>query len=322
MNRSIIKRLIFSIFLLAAIAGSIKVFLRVTDDFRLSSITHEMPHRKDWEISLNEEQKQELDRIFNQRFTYLGKGAQAYAFVSEDGKYVLKFFKFKHLRPNFLLLSVPSIGPLADWKRAKIQRKEDKLNSVFGAYRLAWGVHRKEAGLIFIHLNRTDDLKKKVEVEDKIGLNWAINLDDVTFVLQRKAETSRKVIYTLLKEGKIDEAKAKIHKIFDLYVSEYNKGIYDHDHGVMHNTGFVGEEPIHLDVGKLYEDPSIKEKKNALLDIVKIGWKIDQAIKANFPQYSDEIRKDIESYISRVYEENFTFAAFNLEAIWEPKRRD
>lgn len=322
MNRSVLKRLIFSLILLAAIAGSIKAFLRVTDDFRLSSITHEMPHKKEWEISINEQQKKELNKIFNQRFSYLGKGAQAYAFVSEDGKYVLKFFKFKHLRPNLLLLSVPPVGPLGEWKQAKILRKEEKLNGVFGAYRLAWGVHQQEAGLLFIHLNKTDDLKKAVEVEDKIGLNWTINLDDVTFVVQRRAETSRKVIYGLLKEGRVAEAKDKIRKIFDLYVAEYKKGIYDHDHGVMHNTGFVGEEPIHLDVGKLYEDPSIKETQNALLDIAKIGWKIDQAIQANFPQYSEEIRKYIEAYISNAYGSSFSFAEFNLEAIWQPKRRD
>ncbi|CRX37728.1 hypothetical protein [Estrella lausannensis] len=322
MNRSVRKRLIFSLVLLALIAGSIKTFLRVTDDFRLSSITHEMPHKKEWEISLNDSQKKELETIFNQRFTYLGKGAQAYAFVSQDGKYVLKFFKFKHLRPNFLLLSVPAIGPLAEWKRERILRKEEKLNSVFGAYRLAWRVHRQEAGLLFIHLNRTDDLKKAVEIEDKIGLKWTVNLDDVTFVVQRRVETSRKIIYGLLKEGRVAEAKDKIHKIFDLYVAEYQKGLFDHDHGVMHNTGFVGEEPIHLDVGKLYEEPSMKIRENALLDIAKIGWKIDQAIKANYPQFADEIRKDIEAYISNAYGSDFTFAAFNLEAIWQPKRWD
>lgn len=322
MNRSVLKRLFFSLVLLGLIAGSIKTFLMVTNDFRLSGITHEMPHKKEWEISLSDPQKKELNTILNQRFTYLGKGAQAYAFVSQDGKYVLKFFKFKHLRPNFLLLSVPAIGPIGEWKREKILRKEEKLNNVFGAYRLAWGVHRQEAGLLFIHLNKTEDLKKSVEIEDKIGLNWTVNLDDVTFVVQRRAETSRKVIYGLLREGRVAEAKDKIRKIFDLYVAEYNKGIYDHDHGVMHNTGFVGEEPIHLDVGKLYADPSIKIRENALLDIAKIGWKIDQAIQANFPQFAEEIRKDIEAYISNAYGSDFTFAAFNLEAIWQPARRD
>lgn len=317
------KRLVIATLLLLFIGVSIKGYLRITDDFRLSGITHEMPVKEEWKIApLSDPEKDNLKQIFSQNFTYIGKGAQSYAFVSGDDKFVLKFFKFKHLRPNFLLTMVPEVGPLSAWKETKVKRKEEKLNNVFDAYRLAWEVHRNDSGLVYIHLNRTADLKQTVQLKDKIGLNWNVDLDSVNFVLQRRADTSRKVIYGLLKEGKVDEAKAKIRQIFDLYATEYNKGIFDHDHGVMHNTGFVGEEPIHLDVGKLHNDPTIKEPDNAFLDIVKIGWKIDQAVLANFPAYADSIRSEIETYIAALYNRPFSFAAFNLEAIWQPKRRD
>lgn len=317
------KRLFISLSLLLLIGFSIKGILRMTDDFRLSGITHEMSIKEEWKIDpLSENEKTRLKHIFAQKFIYLGKGAQSYAFVSHDNQYVLKFFKFKHLRPNFLLNIVPSVGFLSDWKEGEVKRKEEKLNGVFNAYRLAWEVHRDRSGLIFIHLNKTDDLNQSVHLQDKIGLNWNVDLDTVNFVLQKRADTSRKVIYDLLSQGKVEEAKHCIRKIFELYKEEYNKGIFDHDHGVMHNTGFVGLEPIHLDVGKLYNDPSIKEPKNAYLDIVKIGWKIDQAILANFPKYSLEIRQDIENTIANTYDSSFTFESFNLESIWQPKRRD
>lgn len=317
------KRIFFSLALLLLIGVSIKAYLRITDDFRLSGITHEMPVKNEWKIApLSNLEKENLNKIFRQKFTYIGKGAQSYAFVSSDEQFVLKFFKFKHLRPNFLLSIVPPVGPLHNWKEEKVKRKEEKLNNVFNGYRLAWEVHRQSAGLVYIHLNKTDDLNQTVQLKDKIGFNWIVDLDSVNFVLQKRADTSRKVIYGLLQEGKVEEAKKRICKIFNLYLEEYNKEIFDHDHGVMHNTGFVGDDPIHLDVGKLYKDPKIKEPENAFLDIVKIGWKIDQAVLVNFPEYSQDIRKHIESYIENAYNRSFDFDTFNLEAIWQPKRRD
>jgi len=300
-----------------------KAYLRITDDFRISGIMHEMPEKKAWKIDpLSQHEQDALGKIFDQKFTYIGKGAQSYAFVSQDNQFVLKFFKFKHLRPNLWLTLVPAVGPLTSWKEEKVKRKEEKLNNVFDAYRLAWEVHREQSGLVFIHLNKTSDLNRIVHLTDKIGMHWTVDLDSVNFVLQKRADTSRKVIYGLLASGEVQEAKRRIRQIFDLYREEYNKEVFDHDHGVMHNTGFVGQSPIHLDVGKLHRDPSIKEHKNAYLDIVKVGWKIDQAIRLNFPKYADEIRQEIESYIAGAYDRAFTFEAFNLESIWQPKRRD
>ncbi|MBS0605157.1 MAG: hypothetical protein JSS60_09020 [Verrucomicrobia bacterium] len=43
--------------------------------------------------ALTEDEQREVDRILTQKFTYLARGSQAFAFISEDGKYVLKLFK-------------------------------------------------------------------------------------------------------------------------------------------------------------------------------------------------------------------------------------
>jgi len=59
---------------------------------------------------LSDQEHQELAQILNQKFSYIGKGAQCYAFVSDDQLYVLKFFKFKHLKPNLLVDLIPSIA--------------------------------------------------------------------------------------------------------------------------------------------------------------------------------------------------------------------
>lgn len=42
----------------------------------------------------------QIANALNQPFYYLSCGAQCYAFASKDGEYVLKVFKFHHLRPS------------------------------------------------------------------------------------------------------------------------------------------------------------------------------------------------------------------------------
>ena len=55
-----------------------------------------------------------------------------------------------------------------------------------------------------------------------------------------------------------------------MYISEYKKGIYDRDHGVMHNTGFVEDYPFHLDVGKFSKEESMRQVKFYKKDLERI----------------------------------------------------
>ncbi len=272
-----------------------RVYYRLTDDFRMSNISYDVAHRKEWEIpALDPVNSQELNQILNQKFTYLGKGAQSYVFTSEDNKYVIKFFKFKHLKPSFLINALPSVFPFANYKNSVTLRKARKLESAFVGYHIAYSVHKLEAGLLFIHLNKTDDLKKSVTVLDKMGREFEIDLDTHVFILQKKGKTLQDTMHKLLQNEKIDLAKFRIRQIFDLYVSEYKKGIYDFDHGVMHNTGFIGNNPIHLDVGKFLKEESMKKTSEYGKDLEIIYKKIDHWVQKNYPKHHEEIAHDME----------------------------
>lgn len=278
---------------------SARVYYRLTDDFRMSNISYDIPHRKDWEVSaLSSENSNELIRILDQKFTYLGKGAQSYVFTSEDNKYVIKFFKFKHLKPSFYINALPSVFPFANYKNSVVARKARKLESVFVGYHIAFTVHKEEAGLIYIHLNKTDNLKKSVTVLDKIGRSFEIDLDTHVFILQKKGKTLQTTLTKLLQKEKLDVAKTRIRQIFDLYVSEYKKGIYDFDHGVMHNTGFIGDQPIHLDVGKFLKKESMKKTSRYTKDLEIIYKKIDLWVQKHYPKHHAEIARDMkEKYL-------------------------
>ena len=62
-----------------------------------------------WDVHvLTDEEHRELDGALAQQYHYLACGNQAFAFLSEDGRYVLKFFKQKLFEAPFL-----EMGPIA-----------------------------------------------------------------------------------------------------------------------------------------------------------------------------------------------------------------
>lgn len=291
-----------AIFLLA------RLYYHFTDDIRLANMSHPIPYHKEWDIPpLSPVDQQHMDTILDQPYHYIGKGAQSYAFGSEDGQYVLKFFKFKHLRPSWFLEMLPSVGPIKQYQEKQRARKQKNLVGVFTGYRLAYEVHKDASGILFIHLNTTDNLHKTVILKDKLGLTFEVDLDQYVFILQEKAMTTRAVVRQMLENGDVAGAKQRIGQIIDLYKSEYQKGIYDHDHGVMHNTGFVGNKPIHLDVGKLSSAPEMKNPEPSNADLKRVINKMHLWIHQNHSQYADEIDKEIEIKMSEVLGQPWTF---------------
>jgi hypothetical protein len=307
------KNIIIFALVAAGLFGAARVYYRLTDDIRLANMTHEMPYHKEWDIPpLSPMDQARIDIILNQPYHYIGKGAQSYAFASEDGNYVLKLFKFKHLKPSWFVEMLPAVGLLKNYKEKQAERKQRKLEGVFEGYRLAYEVHKEPSGILYIHLNPSNYLHKKVIIVDKIGFKHTIDLDKFVFILQEKAKTTRTVVRNLLDNGNVDGTKLKIRHVFDLYLSEYNKGIYDRDHGVMHNTGFVGENKvIHLDVGKLTDAPEMKQADAWQPDLEKIAYKFHTWLHINYPQHAKEIDEDMALYLSTAFDKPWLFNSNN-----------
>jgi hypothetical protein len=310
-----LKRWIFAIASALLLFGAIRLYYRLTDDFRLSNIIYPLPFEAPWQVpNLTAEEHQSLAKILDQKFFYIGKGAQCYAFVSEDQHYVLKFFKFKHLKPNFLIDFLPSVPPFKDYKQSCIERKKRKLIGVFNGYDLAYRENKKESELIYLHLVPSNNLQLEAKVVDKIGFEKHINLDEVVFLIQRKGETLRSRLKSLLKHGCLQEAKQAMASILAMYISEYQRGIFDHDHGVLHNTGFIGNQPFHLDVGKLNKDDRMRQKDIFKKDLEHIVWKMDVWIKAEYPHYYQELS----DFLDNQYQ-HFTGERVDIKGI-DPKR--
>lgn len=284
---------------------SARVYYRLTDDFRLTHIVHKLPHNPDWETQVSDRERQLLGEVAEQQFSYLGKGAQSYAFISGNGKYVLKFFKFKHLKPSWLVNLLPEVGKLGEIKQKSLARKERQIQSVFSGYKLAYDLHRREAGLLFVHLNPTNCIGKSATLYDKIGRRFTLDLDPYIFVLQERAFLNRDVMSEALQKKDLDTVKKRIDQIVALYLSEYKKGIYDRDHGVLHNMGFIGDRPIRLDVGKLTLAHEMKEQKNWESDLKIVAFKYHRWMKETHPEYYDEVMAYLEQELAKAFEKPF-----------------
>jgi len=318
------KRLFYILVSLVILVGVTRVYFRATDDFRLSNISHPMPYQPDWEASLDAAQREKIASILKQKFTYIGKGAQAYAFGSEDGQYVLKFFKFKHLRPNSFSNWLPSIPPFKAYKENLVVRKNRKLYGVFEGYRVAYAMHKEGSGLLFIQLNPASSdkpegnlLNLEATLIDKIGLKRRVDLNSVPFVIQEKVRTTRALVNEALGAGDTERANSLIGRIFNLYLEEYRKGIYDKDHGVMHNTGFVGERPVHLDIGKMTQEEALKDPQFWQRDLEIIAWKFATWTRETYPQYAKAIEEGMERRLIKIFDRGFAFA----DSVPPPRKR-
>jgi hypothetical protein len=280
----------------------IRIYYRATDDFRIANITYDQLNNLAWNIApLTSNEKKNLDKILNQKFYYIDKGAQSYAFKSQDGLYVLKFFKFKHLRPHWFLQMLPSVGAIKKYQDNQLKRKEKNLKGVFAGYKLAYELDREDSGLYFIHLNKTTDLQKSVILVNKIGFEQTIDLDPIVFIVQKRVEQFKIVMDHLLNKGDVETAKKRIAQVLELYFSEYKKGLYDKDHGVMHNIGFIGEKPIHFDVGKMsqFDNNNPEFYKN---DLKMVIYRMKGWIKNNHPDKYSELSIFIEKESSELNE--------------------
>lgn len=303
-----IRKLIWVTLMVTIVFFGARVYYRLTDDFRIVNMVHEMPHHPEWEMPpLNPAQRNHLKEMFRQPYSYVGKGAQSYVFASEDKKYVIKFFKFKHLKPHWLTAALPDLPYIKEYKERKSAKKKRLINSVFSGYKLAYDVHKGETGIVYLHLNKTQGLNETVTLIDKIGRTHLLELDPIVFVIQEHAQTTRMVMTEALERGDLALAKKRMNQIFDLYLLEYGKGIYDRDHGVMHNTGFVGENPIHLDVGKLSKEPEMQKLEVFRPDLEKIGYKYEMWLKSEFPEFYPELAEFIETRFSEIFGERFEF---------------
>ena len=268
-----------------------------TDGFTLSKIHSNLSYNPKWEVcEKNNEPPQRLDQIFSQRFTYLGSGGQCYAFVSEDNKYVIKFFKHHLRRVSPLIKYLPLPPKLAEKRNLQKIKRTKKLQRDFNSYVLAYTHLFEESGLLYLHLNKTGSLHQIARVIDKLSIEHKIDLDKVEFILQKKGNLALTHLQKLIQEEKFTKAKEAIESICDLILIRCNKGIYDEDAKIHRNFGFIGNRAILIDIGRLKIDESRKNPKVQQRDLREITQRLENYLEEMSPQ----LAKHLNHYLSEM----------------------
>ena len=240
--------------------GSYQLFQNKSLGFGAARITSDFSYHPEWAIE-EPQDLMPLKSILSQKFKFLAVGSQSYAFESEDGKSVVKFFIMKH--------QIPRLSDL--WHPEKVEYRRQNLFSIFRAHKLAYSELKADTGLIYIHLNKTDHLKTQLKVIDRLGRTHHIDLDKTEFVVQEKAELIFTHLKKLLVRGDKEKAQKCIQAVLDVVKRRMDKKISDHDKAVKHNYGFIGDRAIHLDIGRIeqvYKEKEynrIKERINTWL---------------------------------------------------------
>lgn len=200
-----------------------------TDDLSLSRLSFEAPF--DFPTLGSPEEAKE---ILNQKFTYLSSGGQCYVFASEDGKYVLKFFK-----------STPLPLPFSKYQAKKL----GKLRRDMHGYLLAFERLQEDTGLVLVRLNSNPSFDQTVILFDKLNCIHPFCLRSTPFILQKRAQPLSSPL-----------SASQLQSITDLLKKRAKAGISDGDPREHKNIGFIDEKPIFLDPGKFYDDFDAKEQ--------------------------------------------------------------
>lgn len=249
------------------------------------------PYASAWDISVSEEEQKEVNQILSQKFTYYSKGAQSYVFLSEDKQYILKFFKQQKLRPSSWLGLIPlSFNPYYH----ESLFKEKKYQATYGACKTAFVELKKESGLIYVHLNPTRHLNRKVILFDKNGKQHMVDVNKTGFYVQKRAQLIYSRISELMHDGDIAAAKKIICSVFELIHNLGQKGVVDNDPVLRKNFGLIDDVAVQIDLGKLRIDPERKNNFAYKKDIRGITHNFKIWIEKNYPQLFDHFNECLE----------------------------
>lgn len=275
---------------LALFWGVERLCHQATDGFALVNIYSPKGRHLDWESQLP---LNEVEAVLDQPFDYLSSGSQSYVFLSRDGTTILKFFKFQHMRIPPWIDALPLPQSLDQKRTLKKEKKQKVLTETLSSYKIAFEHLKDETGLLYVHLGPTSHLNQSVTIYDKIGKRHVIALDDVEFVVQKRAELVYDTLDQWMAKGDLKLAKKGLHDLIQLALLRCKKGIFDKDPDFSTNFGFDGEVPLQIDVGRLALSEEEKNPEIYRDEMVRITRSFQEWIEKNHPDllsfFDDEI---------------------------------
>lgn len=289
-------------FFLLSLYGLGRLYFHLTAGFSLAHIQSDFPYQPGWEVrSLSPDEETQFLKAVQQPYYYLGKGCQSYVFVSQDEKYVIKFFKYQRYRLQPWLAHFPPLPALVKYRQEKLEKKWEKLDGFVRSWKVAFENVKEETGLLAVHLNKTQHLKQSLVIFDKIGRKHQVDLDQMEFCLQHRAEMLCDRLQSCKLAGQTAEAKQLVRQLLNVILSEYARGLADNDHALMQNTGIVNGKPVHIDVGQFVLREDVKEPQVFHQELFTKTYKFKLWLKEHYPLLNDYLEEELRQIIGPGY---------------------
>lgn len=296
-------RLLIICLVILSLYGLGRLYYHLTGGFMVSNITSNFPFQPQWEVRpLSVIEQGEYAQALNQPYHYLGKGCQSYVFSSEDGKYVIKFFKYQRYRLQSWLVYFPPLPAIVKYRQEKGEKKWNKLNGFVRSWKIAFENLKDETGLVFVHLNKTDEIKRHVTLYDKIGKKHVVDLDQMEFCIQRQASMLCDTLLDYKSQGNLNEARQLIRQLLNMILSEYSRGLADNDHALMQNTGISQGRPVHIDVGQFVFNEAVKQPTVFYQELFTKTYKFKFWLREHYPELGEYLEQELRQIIGPAYE--------------------
>lgn len=253
-----------------------------TAGFALHKVISTFPSDSRYDIaSIKESDIKQVNGILKQKFYFLDKGRQAYAFISEDGQYVLKLLKCSYIRVPYLIKHLPAFGKLKQMRDAWIERKEDIRHKTFTSCKLSYEELKEETGLIFVHLNPVQQVEKPVQIIDRIGIALTVDLNDTVFAIQKTAVLSTDRLQNAIERKDSEQVERLLDDLIAFTVNRSLKGIDDADKsGLPRNFGYIDGHIVQIDIGAF-----IKQQAPYPAEV------IEQILQDKFSRLKNQLQK-------------------------------
>lgn len=240
-------------------------------------------------------EQKEIAELLEQPFYFFGRGGQCYAFIGQDGKTMIKFFKNHHVRFWKFLNSIPLPKALKSYQQRILRKNLHQSPAFFESCKISYLEFKERTGLIYLHLHKTDYFKKRLTIVDRLGIAHQVDADTVDFALQKKAEMTYPKLQKLIKENHLDAAKQCIRSLLNLIVERCEKGIQDRDPNIRRNVGYIGNQAIEIDIGSYSKNESLKRPEHFKQELLNNTQK--------FKEWLQQRNPDLSFYLSRQVDE-------------------
>lgn len=273
------KKSVIALLSLLLVIGSYSFSMR-TKGFSVQKILSYYPPDSRWESA---PPSSEILSLFDHPFSYLGSGNHTYVFLSHDKRYVLKFFKQKHMRTQQFLLS-----------RARKEKRAKERESSYLSYKIAYDKLREETGLCYLHLSKTKDLNQTITLFDQKGKTHHLDGDKMEFLIQKRAELSFRYVEELAEKGDEEGVINSLISLLNVAKCRSLKGLGDRDMQFFKNFGFANGKAVEIDIGEFYFEESKKDPETYKAELQELSYELLSWIDQKAPHLRGEFLKRME----------------------------